>query len=157
MPGAKSKTPDRARPPDPTNRGIYRFWFDVDIRFGDQDSLGHVNNVSFMRYSEDGRIAFSRSLGQKPGNVGGVGWVIAWVAMDYRAELRYPGRVRIGTAVSRLGTSSCTVVQGIFSGRRCAATSEAVLVMFDFAARRTMPIPPWLRRKLTRHLANGPG
>ena len=32
-----------------TNRASFMHWTHVPIRFSDQDSLGHVNNVAFKR------------------------------------------------------------------------------------------------------------
>jgi acyl-CoA thioester hydrolase len=147
----KPSKPVRAGRSDLANPKLYKHWFDEPIRFGDQDSLGHVNNASIATYCESARLDFSRAVGHAPGR-NGIGWVLARLVIDYRAELHYPGKVRIGTAVSRIGTSSSTLVEGLYCDDLCAATSEATVVMIDFATRKAVPIPPALRRRLERHL-----
>ncbi|MBM3599996.1 MAG: acyl-CoA thioesterase [Alphaproteobacteria bacterium] len=150
---ARSASVAPAGPPDLTDRRVYRHWFDEPIRFGDQDSLGHVNNASVATYCESARLALSQELGYVPGKHG-IGWVLARIAIDYRAELHYPGTVNIGTVVSRLGTSSCTLLSGIFCKGKCAATAEAILVMINYTTRKSVPIPQGLRRKLAKLESN---
>lgn len=139
--------------PDLSDPGLYKHWYEETIRFGDQDSLGHVNNASIATYCESARLDFSHALGHKTGRAD-ITWVLARLTIDYRAELHYPGTVRIGTAVGRLGTSSCTLVEGLFVGKTCVATSKATVVMIGVASRKSVPIPLALRRRLTKHLTN---
>ena len=40
-----------------TNRAHFTYWTVVPIRFSDQDSLGHVNNVAIAAYVEAGRTS----------------------------------------------------------------------------------------------------
>jgi len=40
--------------------------------------------------------------------------VVAHLEIDYRGELHYPGEVRIGLRVLRVGSSSFTMGQGCF-------------------------------------------
>jgi acyl-CoA thioester hydrolase len=151
MPSKRATRGDPTGRPDLTDPRLYKHWHEETIRFGDQDSLGHVNNASIATYCESARLDFSRSLGHETGRAD-MTWVLARLAIDYRAELHYPGAVRIGTAVGRLGTSSCTLVEGLFVGKTYVATSEAAVVMIDMASRKSTPIPPALRRRLTKHL-----
>jgi acyl-CoA thioester hydrolase len=63
----------------------------------------------------------------------------------YIREIHYPGRVRIGTCVARIGRSSITVEQALFQGDVCFATSRGVMVMLDHATRRPAELPAALR------------
>ena len=51
----------------------------------------------------------------------GFSFVIARIAIDYRAELFWPGRVDIGTGVKMVGNSSVTFLQALFQGEKLAA------------------------------------
>lgn len=151
MPIKRATQNNAAGQPDLTDPRLYKHWYDETIRFGDLDSLGHVNNASVATYCESGRLDFSSTLGHNTGRAD-ITWVLARLVIDYRVEIHYPGVVRIGTAVGRLGTSSCILVEGLYVGRTCVATSEATVVMIGVASRKSVPIPPGLRRRLTKHL-----
>ena len=72
----------------------------------------------------------------------GRSFVIARLLIDFRAELFWPGTVEIGTGVVRVGRSSFTLAQGMFSEGRPVATTEATIVMVDKETRRSTPLPP---------------
>jgi acyl-CoA thioester hydrolase len=69
-------------------------------------------------------------------------------ASQLRAELFYPGRVRTGTWLTRLGRTSVGLCQAIIAGDTVAAEAEAVCVLMDGATRRPMPFPEETRRAL---------
>lgn len=113
----------------------------AEIRYADLDRQGHVNNAVFATYSEIGRVAFmydpARPLASKD-----TSFVIARLLIDFRSELLWPGTVDIGTGVLKVGRSSFTLAQGIFSKGALAATMEATIVMIDKQTRRSTPLPP---------------
>ncbi len=113
----------------------------VDIRYSDLDRQGHVNNAVFATFSEAGRVAFmydpTRPLASE-----GRSFVIARLLIDFRAELFWPGSVKIGTGVVRVGRSSFTLAQGMFNEGRLVATTEGTIVMVDQETRRSTPLPP---------------
>ncbi len=112
------------------------------LRFCDTDANGHVNNAAFAMFCESGRVNALRSvLGETCG--ADTFFSVATLTIHYRAELHYPGRVRSGTWLARLGTSSVTFAQVLLDdGGRLAATSEAVAVLMDTATRRPRAFPP---------------
>ncbi|MFA7428983.1 MAG: thioesterase family protein [Rhodospirillaceae bacterium] len=134
--------------PDLTNRSQYRHWAQDVIRFQDLDRVGHVNNIAFLIYAESGRVAWAEQTW--PGSTAGtgIGWTIVRITFNYVAQAHYPGTVDIGTRTLRLGTSSCTVGQGLFVGDTCVGTAESVLVWTDVKAGRGLPIPPDMRAAL---------
>ena len=102
----------------------FDWWTDVSIRFSDQDPNLHVNNTAFAQYAEAGRVdylnAMRRHLGIEPRSA------LASVQISYVNQLHYPGNVRVGTRLLRLGNKSYTLGQGLFAGDTVVATSEAV-------------------------------
>ena len=137
---------------DLTRRDSFRHWSPVTIRFGDQDSLAHVNNVALAQYFEVGRTAYVYDMIRKAGAEGRVEFILARVVIDFLRELHYPGAVEVGSRLTRLGTKSLTTGYGIFRGDECIATSEAVNVFYDMATRKTTTPPPEVRRLLEREL-----
>lgn len=132
---------------DLTDRAIFPVWTTVGLRYADTDRQGHVNNAVFATFCEAGRVDlfYERGPALAPP---GTEFVIARLELDFRAELRWPGAVEIGTVVLSLGRSSFRLGQGIFNGAACAATAETVLVLMDSATRRAAPLPDALRARL---------
>ena len=137
---------------DLTSRAGFRHWSPVTIRFSDQDSLGHINNVALAQYFEVGRTAYIYDLIRAAGCEGSIEFILARLVIDYRRELHYPGAVEVGARLTRLGTKSLTTGYGIFLGDACIATSEAVNVFYDMQARRSTIPPPEMRALLEREL-----
>jgi acyl-CoA thioester hydrolase len=137
---------------DLTGRESYRHWSPVTIRFGDQDSLAHVNNVALAQYFEVGRTAYVYDIIRAAGAGQTVEFILARVVIDFLKELHYPGAVEVGSRLTRLGRKSLTTGYGIFQGDVCFATSEAVNVFYDMATRKTMEPPPAVRALLEREL-----
>jgi acyl-CoA thioester hydrolase len=129
------------------DRAVYKSWWRDVIRYGDTDRQGHVNNAVFATFLESGRVRFlyDPSNDMPPP---GSGFVIAQMLVDFREELHWPGEVEIGTVVLKIGRSSVSLGQGLFSGERCVATAETVLVLMDDKTRRSTPFPDATRRRL---------
>lgn len=109
------------------------------LRYADTDRQGHVNNAVFASFLETGRVELLYDPEGPLAEAGGA-FVIARLALDLRAELRWPGVVQIGTRVARIGTSSVTLEQALYQGDVCAATAETVIVHVDEATHRARPL-----------------
>ncbi|MGE4371336.1 MAG: acyl-CoA thioesterase [Xanthobacter sp.] len=128
----------RSRAPQPRLADFPGQAFDT-IRFGDTDKLGHVNNAVFSTFLETGRAMLLLNK-EAPIGPAGASFVIVRLAMDFRAEMMWPGQVQIGTRVCNIGRTSFGMDQAIFQDERCVATAETVMVMFDTTQRRPMPL-----------------
>lgn len=112
---------------DLSDPDLYAHWWTDRIRFADTDASQHVNNVAFVAYVETGRVYFCKLvLGEDA--VAGEGYIVARIAIDYLREMHWPGEVRIGAAVTRIGTKSFTVANAVFKDGVCAAIAESVVV-----------------------------
>lgn len=134
---------------DPKTPDCYRHWHEETIRFNDLDPVGHVTSISFLILFETARILFVREAGQMSGG-GPVSWMLVGLKADFSAQLQFPGRVRTGTRVKRIGRSSLTTVQGMFDGDTCVGTLETTMVLVDRSVERGTPVPDDLREGLTR-------
>lgn len=141
-----------ARTPDLTDPDCFGHWSTEKIRFQDIDRLDHVNNVALAAYAESGRVEFLESL--VPDMLrqhGAPFWVIAQLNIRFLAQSRYPGRVRIGTCVLRIGNSSVTLGQGMFTDETCIATAESVVVLVDPETGRGSELPGNVHAALAAH------
>ena len=118
----------------------YPFQIELTARFSDLDPQHHVNNVVVAEYYQESRIAFHREIiaeqAQRPH---GARILVAHHAMDYLAEIHYPGSVVIGTGVSRIGSSSYTLVAGMFQAELCVGLATTVLVNADTQGPAVLP------------------
>jgi acyl-CoA thioester hydrolase len=130
-----------------TERESFRHWTVDRLRYRDTDRQGHVNNAVFATFCESGRVSFLYDPAN-PLAPAGTEFVIVRLAIDFRAELHYPGEVEIGTTLLKLGRSSFTLGQGIFKGATCHATAEGVIVLLDQETRRAVPLPESVRRRV---------
>lgn len=109
---------------------------DLQIRFGDTDALGHVNNAVYASYAELGRVDFVTKLG-----LSSTGFILARLAMDFRKQVKLGEPCRITTEIVRMGTTSMTMRQVMYASEQVACEYEAVVVWFDYATNRPVPIP----------------
>lgn len=125
-----------------------RFWCEEKLRNADTDRQGHINNAVMGSFFEAGRIEILDAP-----QIGEIrrthGIVVARITIDYLQELFYPGQVRVGSNVTRVGTSSMTFEQHLIGPRGVAARAEAVCVLIDRQTRRPAPIPARMRDWLT--------
>ena len=136
------------KPFDGKRRAVYVDWTRDVIRYADLDPNGHVNNGAINQFFEDGRVHFRNA---RMGTLGAsilTGFAIRRFAAEYNAVLNYPGEVEIGTVVIRIGGTSYTLGQGVFSGDTCIATAEVVTVFFDPSTGRPRPLTEELRAVL---------
>ena len=117
------------------------------LRYADTDRQGHVNNAVFATLLESGRVAFLFDP-ERPVAPAGAQFVLARIATDFRRELLWPGRVEIGTGVTRIGGASVALAQAIWRDGALAAEAESVVVLMDAATRRSIPLPDETRAAL---------
>jgi acyl-CoA thioester hydrolase len=137
---------------DLADKGFYGFWYEEKLRFSDIDMLGHVNNVAYAALIETGRLAYMVDGLGVPVPKGHV-MVMVRIEIDYRAELHWPATVHIGSRLTRIGTSSVGIANGVFKGDLCAASSLTTMVLLDGATRRPAPISAEARVILARQIA----
>ncbi|MBO6946603.1 MAG: acyl-CoA thioesterase [Rhodospirillales bacterium] len=138
---------------DLTRRETFDSFTPVTIRFSDQDSMGHVNNVSIAAYVEVGRTMIVQGLLDRFDHPG-LDFILARVVIDYKRELHYPGTVEVGGRLIRMGSKSLTSGYGIFLGNECVATSESVNVFYDMNTRSSV-VPPQDVQDAVRELIAG--
>lgn len=114
------------------------------IRWGDMDALGHVNNTVFFRFCESARIAYFEAVklnDHQSKASDGPGMVAC--NLNFRRQLKYPGRVSIQAKTSKIGRKSFTLEYLL---RDCAdqeivADGSSVLVWVDYENAKAMPLP----------------
>lgn len=118
----------------------------IPVRWGDMDSLGHVNNAMYFRYFETVRMEWFEKLGELPPGTFDDGIVI----VDNHAEYLQPV-VCPATAVVRMGGHSprrssfistyTLTVDGTLTTR-----GQARIVWVNNRDMKSTPLPPHIRQ-----------
>jgi len=128
----------------------FQHWTPVSLRFSDQDSLGHINNVSYAAYIEQARVAFINKIVSPQSDH--INYILANLQIDYRREMHFPGNVDVGACLLKIGNKSITTGYGLFKDTENIATGSSVNVFFDSNTRETIAIPDNLRKSLENKL-----
>ena len=149
---ARTPTPARARiatPEDPRDLpGDFAHTVEIDVRFVDTDAMGHVNNAVYLTYCEMARIRYWTDVTGEPiapGHEGAESLILAEARITYRAPVYHGECVTVETRATRLGRSSFVLEHRLTARAREAApklvaTSESVMVRYDYASERPTPI-----------------
>lgn len=136
----------------------FRFYAPIQIRYGDLDTLLHVNNVAVMQYVEMARTQYYAASGIWDGKVRqGFGMVVASVHIDYLKPITFQDReVRVGVMIGHLGSRSLRFRFQVESrdGQTAFARGEAVMVAYDLEAGHSVEIWPGWREKLAAFEGN---
>lgn len=128
-----------ARAPSAPLLDNYPYRLTDNVRFADLDPNQHVNNAVYATYFETGRVTLvkDRGFGLMPE---GLAWMLVRLDIHFRAELRWPGSIELGLGVAKLGRTSATFEQVVFSERRCVASARSVTVLVDERTRKPTPL-----------------
>ena len=127
------------------------FRLDIEPRFSDTDALGHISNTVFPVWFEAARAPLfkifhpSQELHSWP-------LILARVELDLLAQTFLGKAIEIHSYIGKLGTSSCQVQQEAWQDGKLVAKGLAIMVYFDYANERSMPIPGGIRAQLNEHL-----
>jgi acyl-CoA thioester hydrolase len=145
--GTRSRivTPDDARDL-PGDFGHRR---EIQVRFADTDAMGHVNNAVYLTYCEIARITYWTDVTGEPvrlGTAGAESLILAEARISYRAPAFHGETVTVETRAVRIGRSSFVLEHRLTAcvpGQppRVVATSESVLVRYDYARDASVPLP----------------
>ncbi len=114
------------------------------VRFGDLDAMRHVNNVAFLTFFEDARIAYITSLlGNDPTTRRGFGLIFAECRINYRAPAFYDEEIRTCIRTGEVRRSSARLEFAMFAvgDDRLLAEGYGTVVGYDYAAGAPMPLP----------------
>lgn len=132
----------------------YPYRLTDNVRFADLDPNQHVNNAVYASYFETGRVLLVRdqASGLMPP---GFGWVLVRLDIHYRAELHWPAPLDLGLGVARIGNTSVTYEQVVFSEGKCMASAHATTVLVDHITRKPTPLDEKMISNLRRLMMPG--
>ena len=139
---------DTASDPARQNRDDFPFRIEIPTRWGDNDMLRHINNVSYYRYFEAIVVRFQMQEA-------GVDWLndpVSPQAVEslcrFHRPLSFPETVEAGLRVERIGNSSVTFEIALFGEGDVtpAATGHFVHVFVNGGTLKSHPIPEAIKK-----------
>jgi acyl-CoA thioester hydrolase len=129
------------------------FSIQLDVRWGDVDSFGHVNNAVFLAYLEECR---SRWMDSVPSHWqdGETGPVVANININYRRPVHWPQRIVVTLRPESPGRSSIKLHSEIRAAESSGngkpspapyADAVVTLVWIDRQSGESVPLPTALR------------
>ncbi|MBO9311645.1 MAG: acyl-CoA thioesterase [Chloroflexus sp.] len=126
----------------------YPFHYRIEVRFRDLDALGHVNNAVYATYFESARIAYYQRL--VGGSLDRLGIILAELTISYKAPAHFGDELLVGVRVGKIGGKSFTMDYAIarVGDGALIATGQSVLVAYDYAAGRSVPVSDEFRARV---------
>lgn len=132
-------------------REDFPIWARVEVRWGDMDEMGHVNNAVYFTYLESARIQLFSALGLGgPMTADRKGMSLAHAGCNFRAEVKYPSVLEIGTVVTKVGTASFHLAHVFLreGTDQLVADGNSVVVWTDYTRGKSEPLPADVRARL---------
>ena len=130
----------------------FRFYHPIEVRYGDLDPQGHVNNAKHLTFFEQARVAYLIELGlfTEDQSFMEIGVILADVHITYHEPVHFGQKIKVGVHAAKLGNKSMTWEQNIVDAAtgRILARAEVVMVTYDYHAQKAIPIPQEWREKI---------
>jgi acyl-CoA thioester hydrolase len=139
--------------------GAFAYGHPIEVRFGDTDALGHVNNAVYLSYFEAARSGYYAAVSGYAFGRGPHGQresiVIAEAHVAYRSPARFGEPLTCWCRVGWLGRSSFSLEYRLVAddsavgSARTVADGSTVQVFFDLVSGRIRRLPAGLVDRLT--------
>ena len=129
----------------------FKFYYPIQVRYGDLDPQWHVNNAHTLTFMEQARFAYLLKVGLWDGkSFLDLGLIIADTHVSYKAPIMLGQKVRVGVRVAKIGNKSLTFEYQIEDedNDMVLATGEIVGVSYNYHTHNTQPVPEDWRQKI---------
>lgn len=123
----------------------------IPVQWGDQDALGHVNNIVPLKWFESARVKYLEALMiRTPDEQPPLGSILAAVNCNFRQQLKYPDTVHIGARLVKTGNTSMTLEHHVYSEtlQSVAVDGQSIIVQFDYATQKPTAITDEVREMI---------
>ena len=130
------------------------------IEWGSQDTMGHVNNVQYVRYCETSRTNWTRQIGEHYDTKNkklwdemltnkGYGLILKSIKVDYKFPMTWPDRIsvyhKIRVMPQDTDTSMLLDVMVLSEGKqRVAAKAEEDVVVYNYKKGQKSTLPDYM-------------
>ena len=105
-----------------------KFVTDIQLRYGDIDALGHVNNAAYLTYYELARVNFLKNFYKIKADE--IGIVIARAEIDFLKPIHFEDKIHVKTDISKVGKTSITFSHKIYSDDGTIYSNAVIVGVF---------------------------
>ena len=133
-----------------------RFFHPMEVRYGDLDPQGHLNNAKYLTYFEQARIRYLETLGlfARGQSFMEIGVIVADIHIKYLAPVYLGAAITVGVRTTSVSNRSFTLQQTIQDENKTYADGTVVLVAYDYRAHKTTPVLEDWRNKIAQFEGN---
>ena len=132
----------------------YHFFHPIEVRYGDLDPQGHVNNATHLTFFEQARVAYFIKLGlfSTDQSFMDIGVILADVQITYLKPVYFGQDIKVGVKIEKLGNKSITIAQNVVDASTGAELSKGAVIMvsYDYRQGKSILIPDEWRRRITK-------
>ena len=127
----------------------------VPLRWSDYDPLHHVNNVKYLEFMQDARIAAIESMDIPRSSLSTVGHLVARTEIDYLKPIGMEvPEIVVALRIEKLGGASYTLTYEFTDAAGVVyAKALTVMVTVDMQSETVIRVPEDLRQLLTQKLS----
>ena len=138
----------------------------VPINWGDQDTMGHVNNVQYVRFCETSRTNWTRKIGEHFDRSNKKLWdemltsksyglILKSIKVDYKFPMAWPDRIsayhKIRVMPKETDSSMLLDVMILSEAKqRIAAKAEEDVVVYNYKAGKKSTLPDYMLKQFKR-------
>jgi len=130
----------------------FKFYHPIEVRYGDLDPQGHLNNAKYLTYIEQARINYIKHLGLwGSDSFLDIGIILADAHVTFKAPILFGQEVRAGVRVTRLGNKSLSMDYRLEDAQNGVILAECstTLVAYDYHSGETIPLPDRWRETIS--------
>ncbi len=130
----------------------FNFSHRLEVRYGDIDAQGHLNNSKFLTFMEHARFKYIEHVGlwRLADGYENLGQVVANVSCDYKRPVKLGEVVEVEVRIARLGNKSIEMEYRLTVDGVVVALGRSVQVAYDYKTEHSVPIPDRWRELISR-------
>ena len=127
----------------PPRPDLFHLWEPQDVRWGDMDAYGHVNNAAYFTYCESARMSYFERIGLDDLRPPGQGPAVVQALCNFCRQVHHPAALEVGARTSKIGGKSFTLEYLIRHREdgQIVADGTSVVVWVDYQAGKALPLP----------------
>ena len=125
---------------------------EIEVRWGDQDAMNHVNNIKYFQYLEQARVGFFYHVSKLPisaveAEISGAETlpILAKTECTYRRPVTFPDTLLVGFASEAVdkerGDFKHDYIIYSTAQNQIVSTAKADLVAYDYKEKKRQPVP----------------
>jgi acyl-CoA thioester hydrolase len=129
----------------------FRVWQPIEVRWGDMDAFGHVNNARYFTYCESARILYFETLEfDRYRATEKHGPAVVTATCNFHRQVHYPKALEVGARAIKIGGKSFTLEYAVYhaGSNELVADGSSVVAWVDYGIGQAVPLPAALKQRI---------